>query len=125
MVWHGRKKGGLWYEHVRASSNYRMTEWQAAVLLAQLTRLADQTAIRERNGQHLDRRFAEADCGVTPARVDARRRPHRFQAGRNSARRTSDRSMRGFAGRRSASACRLTRPANRWGISRWPWATQW
>jgi dTDP-4-amino-4,6-dideoxygalactose transaminase len=72
VVWHGRRKGGVWYEHFRATSNHRMTEWQAAVLLAQLGRLEEQTGIREQNGRYLDRRLAEEELPVRPARVDAR-----------------------------------------------------
>ena len=49
-----------------------MTEWQAAVLLAQLGRLAEQTAIRERNAGTLDRRISEEQLPVRPGRVDAR-----------------------------------------------------
>ena len=30
----GRRRGGEWYEHVRLGWNLRMTEFQAAVLLA-------------------------------------------------------------------------------------------
>jgi dTDP-4-amino-4,6-dideoxygalactose transaminase len=34
----GRKFGGEWYEHVRIGWNFRMTEFQAAIILAQLKR---------------------------------------------------------------------------------------
>lgn len=50
----GRKRGGAWYEHERIGSNFRMTEWQAAVLLAQLDRLEGQTAKREESAAYLD-----------------------------------------------------------------------
>ncbi len=53
-IWHGRKKGGLWYEHFQATSNFRMTEWQAAVLLAQLKKLKAQTRRRMENAAFLD-----------------------------------------------------------------------
>lgn len=76
IVWHGRRKGGLWYEHFQATSNYRITEWQAAVLLAQLGRLDEQTARRERSAAYLDRRLAEEDLGVRPSRVDVRVKRH-------------------------------------------------
>ena len=38
----GRREGGGWFHHYTLSSNYRMTAWQAAVLLAQLERLPEQ-----------------------------------------------------------------------------------
>ena len=38
--------------------NYRITEWQAAVLLAQLERLPEQVARRNANIAHLERRIA-------------------------------------------------------------------
>jgi len=53
-IWHGRKKDGLWYEHFQLGSNYRLTEFQAAILLAQLSRLKEQTERRVRNAFLLD-----------------------------------------------------------------------
>ena len=32
----GQQQGGAWYEHVTLGTNYRLTGWQAAILLAQL-----------------------------------------------------------------------------------------
>ena len=49
----GRVPGGLWYEHHRISGNYRLGEFQGAVLDAQLDRLSAQTQTRDRNGQYL------------------------------------------------------------------------
>jgi len=51
--------------------NYRMTEFQAAVLLAQLERLPRQVETRNANIAHLERRVAEID-GVTTLRHDER-----------------------------------------------------
>ena len=52
LVWSlhnvGRRRGGEWYEHVRVGWNYRMTEFQAAILLVQLTRLPEHMATRAR-----------------------------------------------------------------------------
>lgn len=45
----GRVRGGRWYEHQRVGSNFRMTEFQAAILLVQLSRLGRQTALRQTN----------------------------------------------------------------------------
>jgi len=42
----GRRKAGAWYEHHVIGSNLRLTEFQAAILLAQLTRLESQIVKR-------------------------------------------------------------------------------
>jgi dTDP-4-amino-4,6-dideoxygalactose transaminase len=49
----GRRDGGLWYEHHVISANYRLGEFQGAVLNAQLERLEKQTETRDINGQYL------------------------------------------------------------------------
>lgn len=49
----GRTKSGRWYEHHVLGGNFRMTEWQAAILLAQLERLPEQTETRTRNARRL------------------------------------------------------------------------
>jgi dTDP-4-amino-4,6-dideoxygalactose transaminase len=49
----GRKPDGGWFFHYVAGSNYRITAWQAAVLLAQLERLPDQICRRTRNAAFL------------------------------------------------------------------------
>ncbi len=51
----GRRKGSAWYDHDYLGSNLRMTEFQAAILLAQLGRLEKQTLRRQANAQILDR----------------------------------------------------------------------
>ena len=51
------------------SGNFRITEWQAAVLLAQLERLPEQVARREAAAAVLDDRLAELP-GVAPLRRD-------------------------------------------------------
>jgi dTDP-4-amino-4,6-dideoxygalactose transaminase len=50
----GRRRGGAWYEHVRLGWNLRMTEFQAAVLIAQLRRMPEQQAKRTRAAAELD-----------------------------------------------------------------------
>lgn len=45
----GRSRSGDWYEHEVLGYNYRMTEFQAAVLLAQLRRLDQQIERRRQN----------------------------------------------------------------------------
>jgi dTDP-4-amino-4,6-dideoxygalactose transaminase len=51
--------------------NYRITEFQAAVLLAQLERLPEQVAQRNRTVAHLERRIIEIE-GVSTLPHDAR-----------------------------------------------------
>jgi dTDP-4-amino-4,6-dideoxygalactose transaminase len=55
----GRVEGGVWYEHHRIAGNYRLTEFQGAVLNAQLNRLEKQTELRDRNGQRLAGRLSQ------------------------------------------------------------------
>lgn len=49
----GRIAGGLWYEHHVMSGNYRLGEFQGAVLNTQLDRLEAQTKKRDLNGRYL------------------------------------------------------------------------
>jgi dTDP-4-amino-4,6-dideoxygalactose transaminase len=49
----GRVPDGLWYEHHVISGNYRLGEFQGAVLNCQLERLEDQTRTRDMNGRYL------------------------------------------------------------------------
>lgn len=61
----GRMPGEWFYSHFIYGSNYRLSEWQGAVLLAQLTRLDEQIARRDRNARLLDQLFADVP-GFTP-----------------------------------------------------------
>lgn len=54
----GRVPGGLWYEHHVISGNYRLGEFQGAILNSQLDRLEVQTERRDRNGQYLASKLA-------------------------------------------------------------------
>ena len=45
----GRRPGGGWFHHYTLGTNYRITAWQAAVLLAQLERLPEQICLRARH----------------------------------------------------------------------------
>ena len=67
----GRRKGGLWYEHVRQGGNYRMTEWQGAILLAQLERAEDLARRRHENALHLAAAL-QSIPGIDPLKVDSR-----------------------------------------------------
>ncbi|MFB3896386.1 MAG: DegT/DnrJ/EryC1/StrS family aminotransferase [bacterium] len=61
----GREEGRAWYGHYRLGGNHRMTEWQGAILLAQLTRLESQTKCRDANGKYLDSQL-EKIPGILP-----------------------------------------------------------
>ena len=63
----GRVEGGLWYEHHVIAGNYRLGEFQGAVLNAQLDRLEAQTKRRDANGQYLAKRLS-ALPGLHPQR---------------------------------------------------------
>ena len=49
----GRIPTGIWYEHHVMSGNYRLGEFQGAILNAQLDRLESQAATRDLNGNYL------------------------------------------------------------------------
>lgn len=53
----GRIPTGAWYEHHVLGANYRLGEFQGAVLNSQLDRLEGQTATRDRNGLYLARQL--------------------------------------------------------------------
>jgi dTDP-4-amino-4,6-dideoxygalactose transaminase len=66
----GRISGGLWYEHHVMSANYRLGEFQGAILNAQLDRLEAQTQTRDRNGQYLAVRLSRLP-GIHPQKRPA------------------------------------------------------
>ncbi len=67
----GRLPGEWFYSHFVYGSNYRLSEWQGAVLLAQLTRLDEQTARRHENSRLLDRLLRQIP-GISPQSHDSR-----------------------------------------------------
>jgi dTDP-4-amino-4,6-dideoxygalactose transaminase len=71
----GRVQGGAWYEHHLMGGNYRLSEFHAAVLLAQLERYPAQLARRDANGRYLDAGLAEID-GIIPQTLDRRTAVH-------------------------------------------------
>ncbi len=86
MADQGRRAGGGWFHHYSLGTNYRMTAFQAAVLLAQLERLPEQIRLRNRNAALLRAelagveglRFQEAppqatahSCYLLLGRIDA------------------------------------------------------
>ena len=73
----GRIIGGQWYEHANIGSNLRLTEFQAAILLGQLSRLEEQTLRREANGAFLTEALRQTPY-ICTVREDPRitRRPY-------------------------------------------------
>jgi dTDP-4-amino-4,6-dideoxygalactose transaminase len=67
----GRMPGEWFYSHFIYGSNYRLSEWQGAVLSAQLARLDEQTGLRHTNARWLDRELSQIP-GITPQKMDAR-----------------------------------------------------
>jgi 3-amino-5-hydroxybenzoate synthase len=67
----GRMPGKWFYSHFIYGSNYRLSEWQGAVLHVQLGRLDEQTRRRHENSRLLDRLLQEIP-GITPQKLDER-----------------------------------------------------
>jgi dTDP-4-amino-4,6-dideoxygalactose transaminase len=75
MVWSlhnvGRLPEGGWYQHENLGRNLRLSEFQSAVLTAQLERLPEQTATRNRNAWRLIEALQDVP-GIDPVKPDAR-----------------------------------------------------
>jgi dTDP-4-amino-4,6-dideoxygalactose transaminase len=67
----GRMPGEWFYSHFIYGSNYRLSEWQGAILKVQLGRLEEQTLRRHRNGRLLDKLLSQIP-GITPQKCDSR-----------------------------------------------------
>jgi len=67
----GRLPGEWFYDHFQHGSNYRLSEWQGAVLSAQLSRLDAQTTLRHKNARLLDAELSKVE-GITPQKLDLR-----------------------------------------------------
>jgi len=67
----GRMPGEWFYSHFIYGSNYRLSEWQGAILQVQLGRLDQQTKRRHHNARLLDR-LLRAIPGITPQKLDDR-----------------------------------------------------
>jgi dTDP-4-amino-4,6-dideoxygalactose transaminase len=73
----GRTRGGRWYEHPVLGGNFRMTEWQGAILLAQMARLPEQTERRTANAAYLTEQLRGIP-GIAPLVVDPRVTRHAY-----------------------------------------------
>jgi len=67
----GRMPGEWFYSHFIYGSNYRLSEWQGAILDQQLKRLPEQTATRTKNAAYLNEKLSEIE-GITPQALDPR-----------------------------------------------------
>lgn len=67
----GRMPGQWFYSHYTYGSNYRLSEWQGAILTQQLSRLDEQAAVRTQNARYLDKALAEIE-GIRPQALDPR-----------------------------------------------------
>lgn len=73
----GRSPDGEWYDHPILGWNYRMTQFQAALLLNQLRRVEAQAALRTQNARQLTERLSKIE-GIRPLKVDARVTRHAY-----------------------------------------------
>ncbi|MCI0335746.1 MAG: DegT/DnrJ/EryC1/StrS family aminotransferase [Planctomycetes bacterium] len=76
----GRTEGSEWYDHYNLGSNLRITEFQAAILLAQLARLEEQVARRQLSAALLDETLSNIPAirQLAPAPGMARRSYHMY-----------------------------------------------
>jgi dTDP-4-amino-4,6-dideoxygalactose transaminase len=77
LLWCGRQTGRPWYEFHRLGWNYRLTEFQAAILRAQLGRLDEQNRHRQRMAAYLSQKLEPID-GIRPLVQDARTTLHGY-----------------------------------------------
>ncbi len=77
LVWAGRQHGKAWYNHEVLASNARMTEFQGALLSAQLTRLKAQTEKRTLNARYLHEHLSQIE-GISPVAVSPNTSVHAY-----------------------------------------------
>lgn len=73
----GRRPGHAWYEHFVIAGNFRLSEFQGAILNAQLARLDEQVARREENGRYLTEQLCRTP-GIRPQALPADCTRHAF-----------------------------------------------
>lgn len=61
----GRTRNGAWYEHAVIGGNYRLSQFQAAILNEQIKKLDDEIETRQRAAAYLDKALSEIP-GVKP-----------------------------------------------------------
>lgn len=67
----GRREGQAWYAHYVLGGNYRLGEFQGAILRVQLQRYPEHLRQRQANAAYLERALTEID-GITTLRQDCR-----------------------------------------------------
>jgi dTDP-4-amino-4,6-dideoxygalactose transaminase len=75
LLWYGRRKETAWYEHHELGGNSHLTEFQAAILIAQLERVPEQTELRMRNADVLRSELGKIP-GIHPLPQDPRMTSH-------------------------------------------------
>ena len=73
----GRVREGAWYQHEVLGGNFRMTQWQAGMLVAQLRNFEEHASKREENGLYLSERLSEIG-GFEPNRRDPQVTQHGY-----------------------------------------------
>jgi len=73
----GRVSGGFWYEHHLMSANYRLGEFQGAVLNSRLDRLEEQVKTRDHNGRQLAAKLSRIP-GLHPQKRSAETTRHGY-----------------------------------------------
>ncbi len=73
----GRIPEKVWYEHYLLGSNFRITEFQSAILIAQLGRYERMRKKRESNALYLSKRISEIE-GLKPLVRDKRANVHSY-----------------------------------------------
>ncbi len=73
----GRRRLGEWYEHIYLGWNYRLSEFQGAILREQLKRLPGHIQKRERNVEYLDERLKKIE-GIEIIKRDKRVTTHAY-----------------------------------------------
>jgi dTDP-4-amino-4,6-dideoxygalactose transaminase len=68
----GRIRSGAWYQHELLGANYRMSEWEGAVLQAQLQRIPQHMPLREENTRYLRAQLKSRVPGIIPLDTDLR-----------------------------------------------------
>ncbi len=66
---------GVWYEHEHLGTNFRLAEWEGALLLVQLERLPEHMPVREANARLLARLLEDVG-GLSPLPDDERVTSH-------------------------------------------------
>jgi len=75
----GRVPNGLWYQHDVIGDNFRMTQFQAALLRTQLTHLEEWSDRRSANAEYLRQGLSEIG-GLIPQRIYAQTTRHGYHS---------------------------------------------